>query len=134
MGVEIGTGMLVSSLVGAGTSILGGRSQKKAADKAAKATTGSIDKQIAIEQENEARRRQEWQQTQDANRAMWESEVAREQGNMNRDYSRAVSLDSEDRRRYEKLNPYREAGRAALGDLQQRMTGSMKDLAGLGGV
>jgi hypothetical protein len=47
---------------------------------------------------------------------------------------RAVSLDSEDRRRYEKLNPYREAGRAALGDLQQRMTGSMKDLAGLGGV
>ena len=129
-----GTAMLIGAGVSAGSAALNARAQKKASAKATKAQTGSLDRQMAIEQEQEQRRRLEWQQTQDANRAMWEGEVRREQGNMDRDHGRAVSLDAEDRRRYENLNPYRQAGRAALTDLQGRMAGSMADITPLGGV
>ncbi len=128
------TAAVITAGVAAGSAGLRARSERKASDKATKHQTGAIDRQIGIDTENEARRRQEWQATQDENKRMWESEVQREQMRFDRDYTRQVGLDNEDKRRYENLNPYRQAGRAALGDLQKRMQGSMADITPLGGV
>ena len=120
-------GTVIAGAFGAGASIYGAKKATSAAEKAGRQQSEAIDKQIAFDREQEARRQQEWERTEALNQSNWEREVAREQGNYDRNFN-------EDLLRDRRREPYRVAGRAALADLDQRRVGSMKDLMPTGRI
>ena len=119
--------MVASAVIQGVTSTVGSKMATSAAKASAKAQNEGLDKNLAWEREQEARRQQEWERTEALNQSNWEREVAREQGNYDRSFN-------EDLLRDRRREPYRVAGRAALADLDQRRVGSMKDLMPTGRI
>lgn len=119
--------MIGSALIQAGSSWVAGKRQTSAAKASEAAQVDAADRAMEWEREQEERRREEWERTEAENARRWESEVAREQGNLDRYFGEAILRD---RRR----EPYRVAGRAALADLDQRRQASMADLLPTGRI
>lgn len=114
---------LVSAIAGITSTAMNNRATSRAADTASR----SNDQALAFEREKEANRRAEWLKTEEENARRWQEEINREQRNLDRDFGEAVFRD----RRKE---PYREVGRAALSDLNDRRAASMRDLVGVGRI
>lgn len=114
---------LVSSMAG----LFGQSMANRANDRAARTQANANREALDFEQMQEQRRQDEWERTMAMNQDMWQSEVAREQRNADR-------LFTEDVLRDRRLDPYRQAGRAALDDLNTRRMGSMRDLMPVGRV
>ena len=108
----------------AGAGIYGANKQSSSADKAAKAAQASNAEALALERENEQRRRFEWDQTQAENERRWNIEADREERRWGLDQNRQNCLDrtnvaqwnAEQRR----LQPYRDTSIAAIRDLAAR--------------
>lgn len=121
MGIEIGTAALISAVIGTGAAVGSSVVSAKAAGKAGKQQTAANDKALEIEKENEARRREEFDRTEAANKLADDIEKRREQMRYDlervdklRGEAQSLAIRAEDEKRKE---PYRAAGRGALDQL-----------------
>jgi hypothetical protein len=119
--------MLGSAALSAGTSIYGAKKQVGAAREASRSQDQALDKSLDWEREQEKRRQEEWDRSERMNQQNWEREVAREQMNLDR-------AREEDTYRDRRKEPIRQAGYAAIADLDARRKGSMQDLLPTGRI
>lgn len=113
----------IATVIAGGTAaaagIYGSNRQSQAARDAANASERSTQEALALERENEARRREEWDKTQEFNEQVYREEVARDQsryGDTRADAewekNRAGTLDAFDREKYNayetRRKPYRD--------------------------
>ena len=131
MAIATGTALAIGGATALAGSVYGANKQSQAAKDAANASERSTAEAIALERENEARRRQEWDATQAFNEKAYGDYLARD------DYryadtradtayarARADKLDAFDREQYDReqarREPYRKVSVSALNDLAAR--------------
>ena len=126
-----GTVAAIAGTAAAGASLYGASKQSKAARDAAAAQERSTAEAIALERENEVRRRQEWDATQAFNEKAYGDYLARDDSRYadtraDTAYARARAdkLDAFDREQYDReqarREPYRKVSVSALNDLAAR--------------
>lgn len=119
---------IAGATASAGASIYGANKQSRAAKDAANASERSTAEAIALERENEARRRQEWDATQAFNEKAYGEYLTRDDSRYadtraDTAYARARTdkLDAFDREQYDsemrRREPYRKVSVSALNDL-----------------
>ena len=122
---------IISGIVGAGATVYGANRDSSASTQASQASERASAEAIALERENEARRRQEWDATQAFNEKSYNEYLARDDARYadtraDTAYSRARAdkLDAFDREQYDReqtrREPYRKVSVAALNDLAAR--------------
>jgi len=110
-----------SAAASAGSSIYASNKQSQAAKDAAKASGASSSEAIALERENEARRREEWDQTQAWNEQSYNDYMTRDDARYAEGQARTAKLDAFEREQYDKemarRDPYRKVSVSALNQL-----------------
>lgn len=120
-----GTVAAIAGTAAAGASLYGADKQAGASRDASRAAERSAAEALALERENEARRRQEWDQTQAFNEQAYKEALARDdaryadtRADTAFSRERANRLDAFDREQYDRREvrrgPYRDVSKAAL--------------------
>lgn len=131
MAIATGTALAIGGATALAGSVYGANKQSQAAKDAARASERSTAEAIALERENEARRRQEWDATQAFNEKAYGDYLARDDSRYadtraDTAYARARAdkLDAFDREQYDReqarREPYRKVSVSALNDLAAR--------------
>lgn len=131
MAIATGTALAIGGATALAGSVYGANKQSQAAKDAANASERSTAEAIALERENEARRRQEWDATQAFNEKAYGDYLARDDSRYadtraDTAYARARAdkLDAFDREQYDReqarREPYRKVSVSALNDLAAR--------------
>ena len=131
MAIATGTALAIGGATALAGSVYGANKQSQAAKDAARASERSTAEAIALERENEARRRQEWDATQAFNEKAYADYLARDDSRYadtraDTAYARARAdkLDAFDREQYDReqarREPYRKVSVSALNDLAAR--------------
>lgn len=134
--ISLGIAALMAAGAGAtaASTIYAAKKQSSAAERAGDLSAASIDQQMEMEQENEERRRMEWDQTQAENAARYETARLEEQRRFEISKAESEAVLAEDRRRYEneetRRAPYRAVSKDNLNQLSQLTGVSFRNLGG----
>jgi membrane protein involved in colicin uptake len=123
MPVTVAAAMIVGSVISGVASMFSSRSSNRASNRAVSAQSAANDRAMAIEQESERRRREEFDRVERQNQARWELEQRREQSRYETSLRDQRRLEAVEQARYARDEarkaPYRAIGASAVAELSR---------------